>query len=397
VSLRLANRWGTVIDAEIPAKRWGIALASKAALDEVFFATEFATAPLVARSEFPRIAREIAEATDLFEQRGWFESPKRYYQTPSCPSSAAIVSARCLFGDFQHLTFESGYEPYVGEPGRERWLSYEANRTAHAWLLEHEGEPRPWLVCVPGYRMGNPVVDFAGFSARWLHKTLGLNVAIPVLPLHGPRQKGRRGGDGFLTGDFLDTLHALTQGVWDVRRLLAWLREEKNPPKVGVHGVSLGGYTVSLLACLEKKIDCVIAGIPMADFLRMIRSTAPSFLLRAAGKMGLALEDVERLFEVISPLSIPATVPRQKRFLYAGLADRLATPDHAFALWHHWDRPRSVWYQGSHVSFMWERNVKDLITEALTDCGLNRPGIAGGSGVPQVWQRRLSTLSPNAS
>jgi len=378
VSFRLANRrvtesWDAGSDGAIPAKRWGVALAAKAALDEVFFAAEFATAPLVARTELPRIAREVADATDLFEQRGWFESPERYHRTPPPPRSVAIVSARSPFVDYRHLTFASGYEPYAGEPGRERWFSYEANRNAHAWLLEHEGEPRPWLVCVPGYRMGNPFVDFTGFRVRWLHNTLGLNVAIPVMPLHGPRQKGRRSGDGYLTGDFLDTLHAQTQSVWDVRRLLAWLREEKNPQKIAVQGVSLGGYTASLLASVEEKIDCLIAGIPAADLLRMIRSTTPSFLLRAAGKMGLVIEDVERLFKVISPLSIPAVVPRQKRFLYAGLVDRLTTPDHAFALWHHWDRPRSAWYQGSHVSFMWERDVKNLITEALADCGLIAP------------------------
>ena len=237
-------------------------------------------------------------------------------------------------------------------------------------MLEHEGDPRPWVVCVPGYRMGSPLVDFTGFRARWLHRKLGLNIAIPVMPLHGPRQQGRRGGDGFLTGDFLDTLHAQSQGVWDVRRLIAWLRDEKKPQKLAVHGVSLGGCTVALLASLEKNLDCVIAGVPATDFLRMLRANAPAFLLRAAEKAGIAFEDIERLFQVISPLAIPPKAPFRSRYLYAGLADRLATPDHALALWHHWDRPRSVWYQGSHVSFMWERDVKDLLGEALTDCGL---------------------------
>ena len=85
--------------------------------------------------------------------------------------------------------------PHPGEPGRERWLAYEANRTGHAWLLKHPGPPRPWLVCVPGYRMGRPAVDFTGFRAGWLYKTLGLNVAIPVIPLHGPRRVGSRLGN----------------------------------------------------------------------------------------------------------------------------------------------------------------------------------------------------------
>jgi hypothetical protein len=57
------------------------------------------------------------------------------------------------------------------------------------------------------------------------------------MPLHGPRRVGRRGGDGYLSGDFLDTIHAQTQAVWDIRRLIAWLRAE-GAQRVGVQGVS---------------------------------------------------------------------------------------------------------------------------------------------------------------
>ena len=46
-----------------------------------------------------------------------------------------LTRERVLNMRFEHLTFPSGYEPHAGEPGRERWLSYEANRTAHAWVV----------------------------------------------------------------------------------------------------------------------------------------------------------------------------------------------------------------------------------------------------------------------
>ena len=100
--------------------------------------------------------------------------------------------SRFYFEGGEHARFESGYTPHPGEPGRERWLGYAANRTAHARLLEHPGAPRPWLVCIPGYRVGQVAVDFTGFRTRWLHRTLGLNVAVPVMPLHGPRRAGRQ-------------------------------------------------------------------------------------------------------------------------------------------------------------------------------------------------------------
>ena len=242
-------------------------------------------------------------------------------------------------------------------------------RTAHAWLLEHSGPDRPWLVCVPGYRMGHPVVDFTGFRAHWLHHRLGINVAIPVMPLHGPRRVGRRGGDGFFAGDFVDTVHAQAQAVWDVRRLIGWLRT-RGATSVGVYGVSLGGYTAALLACLEADLACVIAGIPAVDFVRLMRDHGPQFLLRAATRVGFSFDDVERLLQVISPLTLRPRVRKRRRYVYAGLADRLASPDHARDLWRHWGKPKAAWYQGSHLSYLWEADVKTFLEEALRESGL---------------------------
>ena len=111
-------------------------------------------------------------------------------------------------------------------------------------------------------------------------------------------------------------------------------------------------------------------GIPATDFLRLLRRHVPSIVERAAERAGFPFAAVERLLRVISPLVLSPQVPHERRFLYAGLADQLASPDHARDLWHHWDQPRVTWYQGSHVSFLWEAEVKSLIEEALSVSGL---------------------------
>ena len=220
--------------------------------------------------------------------------------------------------------------------------------------------------------MGQATIDFAGFNARWLHRGLGLNVAIPVLPFHGPRKVGRRGGDGFLTGDLLDTIHAQAQAVWDVRRLIRWLRDA-GAPGIGLYGLSLGGYTAGLVAGLEDDLDCVIAGVPASDWVSLVSAHAPQPLLRASERLGFPWADVRAILSVVSPLALPPRVPRERSFIFAGTADRLAPPQQAQNLWRHWGRPRMAWYQGSHVSFMFEPSVKKLIFEALGDTGLIRP------------------------
>jgi hypothetical protein len=372
LGMHVARRRGDDRHPDEPSTRWDLRLASKVALDEIFFATEIASATFFSLRERRRVVREIGTAERLYERKGWLRTPAEFHRCPPAMGKIAIDERRSPFGPYQHLRFESGYRPHREEPGRKRFLEYAANRTAHAWTMRHPGPSRSWIVCVPGYRMGHPAVDFTGFRARWLYRDLGLNVAIPVMPLHGPRRVGRRGGDGYLSGDFLDTIHAQTQAVWDIRRLIAWLRAE-GAPHVAVQGVSLGGYTTALLASLEDDLDCVIAGIPAVDFLRLFRSHAPEVLLRIVKAMGIRFDRIERLLRVISPLAHTPRVPRRRRYLYAGIADRLAPPDHALDLWNHWDRPRLEWYRGGHVSFVWERNVRDLVREALTASGLAVP------------------------
>jgi len=369
---RLAARASASTDPALPVRRNGLAIASKIVLDEIFFASELASATFVARRDHRRVVGETEDALAFYQDRGWLEDPSGFHLDPPSLDRVTLTRVYRPRLPYLHLRAPSGYQPHPGEPGRQRWLGHAPTRTLHAWMLRHAGRPRPWLVCIPGYRMGHPLVDFTGFRARWLHQTLGVNVAIPVMPLHGPRRVGRRGGDGFFSGDFIDTVHAQAQAVWDIRRLIGWLRAQ-GAPGVGIYGVSLGGYTAALVASLEHELACVIAGIPATDFVRLARSHAPALLVRAAERAGFSFERIERLLRVISPLALPPKVAHERRFLYAGLADRLASPDQASDLWRHWGEPKTLWYHGSHVSFIWEPEIQTLVSEALVSSGLVPP------------------------
>ena len=357
---------------DVPSSAVGLGLAAKVIADELFLASEILSGALISGDDRLRVMRELEKAVALYQERGWLDEPARYHGEPPAIERVSIAHERSWGLGYQHLRFTSGWAPHLREPGRRRWLSYQANRTAHVRLLCHSGGPRPWIVCAPGFRMGNPTIDFAGFNARWLHRQLGLNVAIPVLPFHGPRRVGRRGGDGFLTGDLLDTIHAQAQAVWDIRRLIRWLRQS-GAPRIGLYGVSLGGYTVGLVAGLEESLDCVIAGVPASDWVSLVSAHAPEAVLRASERLGFPWPDVKRILRVVSPLAFEPRLARERRFLFAGTADRLAPPEQAQALWEHWDRPRMTWYNGSHVSFLFEPEVKSLICGALEASGLIRP------------------------
>jgi hypothetical protein len=372
----LAARWLTPGEQTrptgIPAAPRSLGLSLKVALDELFFLTEALSMTFVSTRDRDRIRREVRDAVAFLDARGLLADPARYHVAPPPPDDAVLRPARTRSLGFLHLTYDSGWAPPDGQPGRERWLGYVANRTAHAWVLEHPGAARPWLVCIPGYRMGHPLVDFTGFPAAWLHRRLGLNVAIAVLPLHGPRTMGRRSGDGFLSGDYLDTVHLQAQAVWDARRLLGWLRS-RGASTIGVYGLSLGGGTSALLAALEDDLACVIAGIPATCFVGLARSNLPPLLLRWTEHLGLAWPEIERLCTVVSPLALAPRLARERRYLFAATADRLVPPAGVQALWEHWERPRLDWYHGSHVSFLREAAVRRLVADALEASGVHHP------------------------
>lgn len=353
---------------DVPVAVPSLSLAAQVAIDDAILASLTLRMPPFLSQEQSRIRDEVRRARDLFQRRGWLQNPSAYHQAPPPPETATLRPRTSRGLAFEHLTFESGYAPDDEEPGRERWLEWTRNRTAHAWILRHDGAPRPWLICVHGYEMGFAGLDLLAFRAARLHHDYGLNLALPVLPLHGPRRIGRQSGEGFLSGDFVDTVHAEAQAMWDLRRLVGWIRGQGGAP-LGAYGLSLGGYNVALLAGLED-LDCVIAGIPAVDFRRLTWRHGAPLQLRFAEHLGLAHDEVAEMLSVVSPLALAPRPPVERRYLFAGVADRIVPAEQPRDLWRHWERPTVVWYQGAHVTFRAHPAVDAMVMGALRDAGL---------------------------
>jgi dienelactone hydrolase len=310
---------------------------------------------------------------DFLDGRGWLRDPIGYHLEPpaienwtSERHSTWMGTTRC---SYQHVVWESGYEPYPDEPGRDQWLGLEANRDMHAYVLEHEGEPRPWLVCVHGFGMGTPLINFNGFAAERLHRELGLNLIFPCLPLHGPRGSGAMSGSELLQLDSLNLVHTFSHAIWDVRNTIAWVRS-RGANEVGIYGISLGGYVCSLIASLESELDCVIAAIPMVDLNSAARDSEPWIFRRYDREFEIDWEAIRAVTHVVSPLSLAPLVPRERLFICAGTADRVVRPNHARALWRHWDRPEIEWFSSSHVLGMMNATVPNFVEKSLRTVNL---------------------------
>ncbi|HWC38305.1 MAG TPA: alpha/beta hydrolase [Acidimicrobiales bacterium] len=362
------GRRGAQTDGPVPVRvsPW---LATQVLVDEVMISAMKDPALFPRDHDYAAAGADMRAASELFERSGWLADPASYHRDPPVPEWEIVTPRRSLDLRYDHVCFPSEFAPRADEPGRERWLSYEANRTVHAWMLRHRRGPRPWLVCLHGFGMGWPLADMRGFRVRQLYRS-GLNILLPVLPLHGPRAMSSVRGQGFMSIDLIDSLHGLTQSCWDVRRALAWLRQEQGAEVVGVYGLSLGAHVASLLAGLDPDLACVIAGIPEVDLPDLYRRHSPPDVRRLAEHAGALGETAAAVHRVVSPLAMEARIPTERRFIFAGLGDRMSTFDHARRLWLHWGRPRLATYEGGHVGFFFSGAVTRFVREALISSGL---------------------------
>jgi hypothetical protein len=349
-----------------PQIRMTAALAAQVAMDEAVVALMQGPNRTPRRADYKRVSAELREAEALFDDRGWLDDPRSYHRDPEPLVDVSFSSGWALGQRYRRMSWDSGYHARPEEPGAQRWDAFERNHTASAWLLEHDDGPRPWVVCVHGFGTGAPFSDMITFRAQHLHHDLGWNVAAIVLPVHGSRSPSRMGGEHFLSFDMINSVHALAQSAWDVRRLLSWVRAQE-PTSLVLHGVSLGGYVTALTTCLDGDFDAVIAGIPICDFPALFAHQSPRHVRERAAEHQVLEGHAEVIHRVVSPLAMPSLVPVERRFIFAGLGDRMAIPAQTQALWQHWDHPTISWFPGNHVGYLWSKKVAGFVDGILGD------------------------------
>jgi len=349
------------LEPPAPTLRLGLEVGA----DEVVLGVAAVTMGVFASGGQSAVARETKDALEWFGQQGWLKEPSRFHQAPEPLDTSDIVfKPQGVAGlAVEIMSFESGYAARPEAPGAQRYMDYAPCRRAWAWVLRGN-EEAPWLVNIHGLSMGTPWLDLKLLQARMLHREMGLNLVFPVLPLHGPRGLTRVSGRGYLTGNIMDTIHAQSQAIWDIRRIIGWLWAQGSD-RIGLHGVSLGGYTAALVASLEQGLRCAVAGIPAADPAWLIWWHASQQARRESVAAGLTEEMLDQALRVVSPLAMDPQVPGAHRYIYAGLADRFVPPVVAEQLWEHWGQPEICWYPGAHLSILWHDDAVRFLRHAV--------------------------------
>jgi hypothetical protein len=352
---------------EIPTAAPSLGLVAAVAADELFLQPIGAITSSVPARHYRRSSEELDAAIGFYDEQGWLDRPLGYFDTPPRPDRVEVRRRRWCGETVELLRFSSGWEPHPGEPGRDRWLSFVENRVAHVTVFRHHDGPRPWLIAAHGQGQGN-VGDARRLRLLRVHRELGVNVALPTLPLHGKRRAGLGWDAMFVSPVYpMNNVFGLAQSTWDVRRLLAWVRDDQEAPAVGLFGLSLGSFVCGLVGMLETDLACLIAVVPGGDLAASTRAHEP--VLPSKRDAHRVVNDWRStlVHHVVSPLSGPCLVPYHRRLVVAGLADQVATPAGTVLLWQHWQRPPIEWLPRGHLTIGYGRAYVERLMKTCED------------------------------
>lgn len=301
----------------------------------------------LARRDAARLAfyRDLADAGSA---RDVFPAPAG---TPQVDVAASRDLPRgWLPGRLRSLRFDSGFVP-LNPRMRVPYLELDHNRTAWAQHWVHADGPRPTLIVVHGFMASTYWLNRAMFQLPWFYSH-GYDILLVTLPFHGRRRQApwHYSGQGLFADGFSHFTEAVAQGLHDLRGWVDHLLEA-GVPRVGITGLSLGGYMSALLATVEDRLEFVIPNVPVTDVAEIQRTWVPMGWVvdMTVRRAAVPRDHLQPALALTSPLTWPCLVPHDRRFIIAGLGDRLAPPDHAERLWEHWDRPRVHWFPGNHV------------------------------------------------
>jgi len=303
-----------------------------------------------------RQRKKDEETIEFYKRKASLADPNKFFKRPDSSrvkiesSSAGLFRFKPKDGSCELLTFDSPFKT-VNPKLRDEYPKQKRNMRAAAQYWRHDDGPRPTLCVIHGFMADPYWLNRVFFSLPWFYAQ-GYDILLYTLPHHGSRQArfSPFSGHGMFAGGMSHINESMAHAVYDFRIFMDYL-ELRGVDKIGVTGISLGGYTSALLAAVEERLHFSIPNVPVASLMDLILEWFPlNMPLKALLKVGnVSVSEARHMLAVHSPLTYQPRIPKERLMVIAGAGDRLAPPKHARLLWDHWDRCRIHWFPGNHL------------------------------------------------
>lgn len=232
--------------------------------------------------------------------------------------------------------------------------SDDINNTVYGKFYQSKTNPKaPTILVLPGWMTYKEEHYYTEPLGRMLLEA-GYNYVFYSLPYHLERTpKGCLSGELILSGNLFRTVESFRQALVECRTIVNWLKEVVRVEKVGILGLSLGGWLGSHLIHLDPGIEFAILMIPAVNptaGLWQTRIAAP--IRRDLIQLGFTAQSYRQLAMPLHPTSYRPILNPQKILIVSAKYDQCVP----FASLEEYCRflgnPQHETYRHSHFSIM---------------------------------------------
>ncbi|MDB5974486.1 MAG: abhydrolase 18 [Nevskia sp.] len=289
-----------------------------------------------------------AKLADLADSALAFPRPRRGIQVQELRPSRLAYGPRGI--PYRMLSFDSPFQPLNPEL-RQSYGGQRRNARAGAQYWFHKGGPRPTLIVIHGFLIDPYWLNAQMFSLRWFYQQ-GYDVLLYTLPFHGHRGEHWDWFSGYrlFAGGLAQFNEAMAHAIHDVRVFMDYL-ERQGVRRIGVTGLSLGGYTSALLAAVDERLAFCIPNSPVVSPVDLMREWQPLGMLAGARmkRSGTPLSELRHGLAMHAALTYAPKIASERMLIIGGAGDRFTPPRHVRLLHGHFPGSQLHWFPGNHL------------------------------------------------
>lgn len=228
----------------------------------------------------------------------------------------------------------------------------ERNNTVHGILFTPARPTKRAVVLLPWFKEGSTQkIEMVGQAiAAGGFKVLFLAMGYQ----HQRAPEGYGSGDYILKGPDMEHVRQwMRQAVLDARRGRRWLVETQGVEKVGVMGISLGGFVSAVTYGVAPEFDgaaVLLAGGNLARYIKLGAQAKIPQITKGLQRLRISADELPKALAPIDPITHADPERKDGLLMINGLLDPVIPFPLASDLWKAWGKPKMVRLPAGHVT-----------------------------------------------